>query len=151
MIRLAGIGHGRCCHRYLQLRENIIDLLRPVHAILFRQCQMHSDTHEHFLRCFQNLMGMGTHQIPFFHELQTAVGEQVIALILQICAQLINLRITVCLPYIITVISLFFQIFQFFTEYGKLQLLHAGTDFLMQRIGKKAGSDIFPFGCLFTD
>ena len=74
MMRLAGIGQSRCCHRYLLLAQHIIESAHVIHPILrFAHCQMQCNTEIHFLWRLQLLVHKVAHRIAAQEQVQAAI------------------------------------------------------------------------------
>ncbi len=73
---LAGVGHRGGGHGHLQAAEDVVEFLRPVHPVLFRDSQVHRNAHEHLLDTFHEPAVSGADEIPVCKQVETRVFEE---------------------------------------------------------------------------
>ena len=71
----SGVTHRRSCHSHFQCGQIIVNLLCPMNSILFFKCQMHRNSHEHFLCRFHHSVVMSFNQISFYNQIQSTECE----------------------------------------------------------------------------
>ena len=81
MMGLASVRHGGSCHGDFELGKHVVELSHPAHAVVFLfHGEMEGNSQKHLLRAFYRHMLSRRDHVALQKQVETRVGEQLVAL-----------------------------------------------------------------------
>ena len=146
MVRLPGIGLGRCRHRHLMETHHVIKLfhIKRTVFLLFLHGKMHGNAEIHLLRGLERDMLPVPNDIARKKKVQTGIGEEVISAYVHKLRNFFYLFPRIRFQNICSIKSLLREIGKFLIESVQRPTLFGSFQFFMKSIRKKTAGDSLP-------